>query len=127
MRADQQAAIKAYLTARKESDRLAMAGGATKPTKTLLATTGGFYLDVKMNTLGIFKERGWRADRPVTTSVVAERRVEPRQPRSHRLRGRQQGEAPQQEGQGGFQGPRPSLRPDPHRHQEERRLEDHGR
>ena len=25
-----------------------MAGGATKPTKTLLATTGGFYLDVQM-------------------------------------------------------------------------------
>jgi hypothetical protein len=72
MRADQEAAMKAYLTAAKEADRLAMAGGATKPTKTLLATTGGFYLEVQMNTLGIYKERGWRADRPVTTSVVAD-------------------------------------------------------
>ena len=41
MRADQEAAMKAYTTATKEADRLAMAGGATKPTKTLLATTGG--------------------------------------------------------------------------------------
>lgn len=72
MREDQEAAIKAYLTANKETERLVMAGGATKPTKVLLATTDGFYRDVKMNTLKIYKERGWRTDRPATTAVFAD-------------------------------------------------------
>ena len=72
MRADQEAAMKAYTTASKEADRLAMAGGATKPTKTLLATTGGFYLDVQMDGLKAFKENGWRADGLPTNAVVAE-------------------------------------------------------
>ena len=72
MREDKEAAVKAYLTARKESDRLAMAGGASKPTKVLLATTGGFYLDVKMNTFKTYKERGWRTDRPMTYKVMAD-------------------------------------------------------
>jgi hypothetical protein len=71
MRADQEAAMKAYTTARKETDRLLMAGGATKPTKTLLATTGGEYLKTKMYVLQTFKERGWRADRGMATVVVA--------------------------------------------------------
>jgi len=70
-RLDFEAAEKAYLTAFAESGRLAVAGGATKPTKVLLATTGGFYLKVQMNDLKVIKENGWRADRPSTTSVFA--------------------------------------------------------
>ena len=72
MREDKEAAVKAYLTANRETERLIMAGGASKPTKVLLATTGGFYLDAKMNTLKIYKERGWRTDRPGTTTVFAD-------------------------------------------------------
>ncbi len=72
MRLDQEAAMKAYLTSGKETDRLAMAGGATKPTKILLATTGGEYLKTQMYGLEFFKEKGWRADRPTVTSVVAD-------------------------------------------------------
>jgi hypothetical protein len=72
MREDQEAAMKAYTTASKEFDRLLMAGGATKPSKILLATTGGEYLETQMYVLETFKERGWRADRPIKTSVVAD-------------------------------------------------------
>ena len=72
MREDQEAAIKAYTTATKETDRLLMAGGTTKPTKTLLATIGGDYLDTTMYALETFKEEGWRADRPSTNTVVAD-------------------------------------------------------
>ena len=63
MRADQEAAIKAYTAANKEVDRLGMAGGASKPTAALLATTGGFYLEVQMDALKMFKKEGWRVDR----------------------------------------------------------------
>jgi hypothetical protein len=72
MRADQEAAMKAYTAASNEADRLAMKGGATKPTKILLATTGGEYLETTMYGLEFFKERGWRADRPATNTVVAD-------------------------------------------------------
>ena len=69
MRLDKQAVEKAYLTANAEVDRLAMAGGATKPTKVLRATTDGFYLKVQMAGLKVIKENGWRADRPAVVSV----------------------------------------------------------
>jgi len=70
-RLDFEAAEKAYLTAFAESGRLAMAGGTRKPTKVLLANTGGFYLEVQLNDLQVLKRNGWRADRPSTTSVSA--------------------------------------------------------
>lgn len=72
MRLDQEAAVKAYLASGKETDRLAMAGGATKPTKILLATTAGDYLKTQMYGLEFFKEKGWRADRPALVSVIAD-------------------------------------------------------
>ena len=70
-RLDREAAETAYRTADKELARLAMAGGASKPTKVLLATTGGDYLEVQMSDLKYFKEHGWRADRAVRSAVVA--------------------------------------------------------
>ena len=71
-RLDREAAENAYLTADKELARLAMAGGASKPTKVLLATTAGDYLEVQMSDLKYFKKHGWRADRPVRSTVVAD-------------------------------------------------------
>lgn len=71
-RLDREAAENAYLTADKELARLAMAGGASKPTKVLLTTTAGTYLEVQMSDLKYFKKHGWRADRPVRSSVVAD-------------------------------------------------------
>lgn len=71
MRLDQEAAVRAYQTADKESARLAMAGGASKPTKVLLATTGGDYLEVQMGDLTYLRKHGWHADRPIRSSVVA--------------------------------------------------------
>ncbi|MFT4167353.1 MAG: hypothetical protein QM650_19120 [Microlunatus sp.] len=71
MRLDQEAAEKAYLTASKEVGRIAMAGGAAKPTKILLATTAGDYLEVQISELKYLKERGLRADKPVRSTVVA--------------------------------------------------------
>ena len=44
----------------------------TKPTKVLLATTVGHYLDVQVEDLKTLKENGWRADRPLRTSVSAD-------------------------------------------------------
>lgn len=70
-RLDREAAEDAYLTADKEVARLGMAGGASKPTKVLLATTGGEYLDVQMGDLKYLKKHGWRADRPVRSTVSA--------------------------------------------------------
>lgn len=72
MRLDEEAAEKAYLAADKEVGRLAMAGGATKPTKILLATTAGTYLKVQIGDLTYLKENGLRADRPVRSTVVAD-------------------------------------------------------
>lgn len=71
IRIDQEAAVKAYQTANKELARLAMAGGASKPTKTLLGSATGEYLEVQMGDLKTLKDEGWRADRPAQTSVVA--------------------------------------------------------
>ena len=71
MRLDQEAAENAYRTAAKEVGRLAMAGGATKPTKILLATTAGDYLEVQIGGLKYLKKHGLRADRPVRSTVVA--------------------------------------------------------
>lgn len=71
-RLDFEAAEKAYVTADAETGRLAMKGGASKATPTLLATTTGEYLDVQMVDLRALRENGWRADRPVTTSVRAD-------------------------------------------------------
>ena len=71
-RLDFEAAEKAYLTAFAESGRLAVAGGTNKPTKVMLANTGGFYLEVQLNDLKVLKKNGWHADRPSSTSVVAD-------------------------------------------------------
>ena len=48
-----------------------MAGGASKPTKILLATTAGDYLEVQMSDLKYFKKHGWHADRPIRSTVTA--------------------------------------------------------
>ena len=71
-RLDREAAENAYRTSDKELARLAMAGGASKPTKILRATTAGDYLAVQMSDLKDLKKRGWRADRPIRSSVVAD-------------------------------------------------------
>lgn len=71
-RLDFEAAENAYRTADKELARLAMAGGASKATKVLLATTAGDYLAVQMSDLKDLKKHGWRADRPIRSSVVAD-------------------------------------------------------
>ena len=70
-RLDREAAETAYRTADKELARLAMADGASKPTKVLLATTGGDYLKVQMSDQKYLKKHELRADRAVRTSVVA--------------------------------------------------------
>ena len=70
-RLDREAAETAYRTADKELARLAMAGGASKPTKVLLATTGGDYLEVQMSDLKYLKKHGWRTDQPIRSTVVA--------------------------------------------------------
>ena len=71
MRLDQEAAVKAYTTSTKEFDRLLMAGGASKPTKTLKATTGGFQLEALMNALKTVDDNGWHTDRPAVRIVTA--------------------------------------------------------
>jgi len=71
-RLDFEAAEKAYIAADAEVNRLGRVGGASKPTKILLATTVGDYLDLQMEDLKTLKENGWRTDRPVKTSVSAD-------------------------------------------------------
>lgn len=71
MRLDKEAAEKAYNVAAAEADRLAMAGGASKPTKVLTDNTSGFYLKVQMDGLKMLKSHGWRADRAAVSSVTA--------------------------------------------------------
>jgi len=71
-RLDFEAAEKAYLTADAETARLALKGGANNPTKVLLATATGQYLDVQVEDLRTLKMNGWRADRPLRTSVSAD-------------------------------------------------------
>lgn len=71
-RLDQGAAESAYRMATNELGRLAMAGGASKPTRILVATTAGGYLDGQMGDQRYLKKHGLRADRPLRTSVVAD-------------------------------------------------------
>ena len=71
MRLDKEAAEKAYATASKESNRLGMAGGASKPTKILTDNASGVYLEVQMDDLSFLKSRGYRADMGAKTSVTA--------------------------------------------------------
>jgi hypothetical protein len=70
-RLDFEAAEKAYLTGTREYQRLLMAGGATKPTKLLRETTGGFQLKATMNALKTVKKNGWHTDRPASQVVSA--------------------------------------------------------
>ena len=70
-RLDFEAAEKAYLTASDETERLAAAGGASKPTSLLTENAVGAYLDVQMEGLRTLKEEGWRTDRPGVVSVAA--------------------------------------------------------
>lgn len=71
-RLDFEAARKAYLRSSAEIDRLMMAGGAAKPTAILKQTTGGFHLKAMMNALRTVKKNGWRTDRSVLPTVVAD-------------------------------------------------------
>jgi len=71
MRLDQEAAVKAYLTSSKEFDRLLMSGGATKPTKVILSTTGGSHLEALTSALEVVHDNGWRTDRPASRIVNA--------------------------------------------------------
>lgn len=71
MRLDKEAAEKAYKAATAEGDRLARAGGASKPTKILTANAGGFYLEAQMNQFRFLKSKGYRVDRPAETTVTA--------------------------------------------------------
>jgi hypothetical protein len=71
IRLDREAAVKAYMMASQESNRLGMAGGATKPTRALTDNAGGVYLEVQMNDLSFLKSKGYRADMGARTSVTA--------------------------------------------------------
>ena len=104
-----------------------MAGGATKPTKILLATTGGEYLETQMYGLETFKEKGWRADRPITTSVVADGGWSPDNLGLTACEDTSKVKILDKKGKEVFKDRDIAVRPDPHRHQEERRLEDHRR
>lgn len=73
MRLDKTAAEKAYLTTNAEAERLAMSGGASKPTKVLTDNTSGSYLKVMMNDLSVLKKNGWRTDQKTVSSVTANR------------------------------------------------------
>ncbi len=57
-------AEQAYVDSSAEIDRLAMAGGASKPTKALTDTTTGAYLRFQMDGLRTIKKSGWRAMGP---------------------------------------------------------------
>jgi hypothetical protein len=70
-RLDFEAAEKAYLTAAKETDRLAVRGGAAKATPTLTENTVGNYLDFQMEGLRTLKDEDWRADRAGIVAVTA--------------------------------------------------------
>jgi len=71
MRLDKEAAEKAYALVSKESNRLGMAGGASKPTKILTDNADGIYLEVQMNDLSFLKSNGYRADMGAKTIVTA--------------------------------------------------------
>lgn len=71
IRLDKEAARNAYTMASKEVDRLALAGGASKPTKVLTDNAGSFYLQVQMNQVRFLKSKGYRADSAAERSVTA--------------------------------------------------------
>jgi len=73
IRLDKEAAEKAYTAARAEGDRLAMAGGASKPTKLLSKNASGFYLEVQMDGLRVLRANGYRAVGQFHTFVTANR------------------------------------------------------
>ena len=68
-RLDFEAAEKAYLTARQETERLAMSGGVRKATKVMKENLGGTYLRVQVDDLRTLMDNGWRTDRPTSVSV----------------------------------------------------------
>lgn len=72
MRLDKEAAKNAYLAGWNESDRLLMAGGADKATKTLTDNLSGTYLKDTVATLQQAKSLGWRSDRTTPTRVAAD-------------------------------------------------------
>ena len=72
MRLDKEAAKNAYLNGGAEVDRLVMAGGADKATKTLTDNLSGTYLSDTMETLQFVKKSGWHSDRATTTKVTAD-------------------------------------------------------
>ncbi len=72
MRLDKEAAVKAYSVATAEGVRLAMSGGALKPTTILDDNTAGRYLSTQMNGLKGLKEDGLRTDRRPVDSVTAD-------------------------------------------------------
>lgn len=71
IRLDKEAAEKAYTAAATEGNRLAMAGGVSKPTKVLTANLSGAYLDSQMAGLRFLKSRGFRTDRKTSDTVTA--------------------------------------------------------
>ena len=72
MRLDKEAAVKAYQAAAAEDDRLAAAGGASKPTKVLTDNTAGFYLKVLMDGLKSVNSAEIRPDGRPVRSVTAD-------------------------------------------------------
>jgi hypothetical protein len=70
-RLDFEAAEKAYLTARQETERLAMSGGVRKATNVMKENLGGTYLSVQVDDLRTLVDNGWRTDRRTSVSVSA--------------------------------------------------------
>lgn len=70
-RLDFEAAEKAYLTAARETDRLAIRGGASKPTQAFIENTTGIYLDFQMEGLRTLQDESWRTDRASVVAVIA--------------------------------------------------------
>ena len=94
MRLDKEAAVKAYTAVSAEDDRLAMAGGASKPTKVLTDNAAGFYLQIQMNgPQGVEVEEGFGTDRNPVRLSDCQRRLESDRARPHRVRGRVEGAA----------------------------------
>lgn len=71
-RLDFEAAEKAYLTARQETERLAMSGGVRKATRVMKENLAGTYLGVQVDDLRTLKDNGWRTDRPTSVRVSAD-------------------------------------------------------
>jgi len=71
MRVDKEAAEKAYKAARAEGNRLAMAGGASKPTKALTDNATDSYLEIQMTGLQMLKDKAYHADGQFDTSATA--------------------------------------------------------